>query len=195
MKCKGVCRGKMRPKTLSPPVESASKCEITVHFCGTLLSCFKMKFLTGAVIDFLLYHCNLFVDVIIKFSLPKTKLTSNLQEQKDASLRPNSDLSGFLQKTLGLHIKIDLLPIDNIETSREMSLVAVHTLPLKVINLCGIVSIIDHSPYCIGQLPGEITRCGVRHRDIQLASIILHGSLQLSAAIEHVLRVKTFPCV
>ena len=38
-------------------------------FAELLLGCFKIKFQSGAGIDFLLYHCNLFVGVVIKVCL------------------------------------------------------------------------------------------------------------------------------
>ena len=74
-------------------------------------------------------------------------------------------------------------------------LVGIHALPLKVINLCGIVVIKDHSPYSSRQLPREISRCGIRHRDIQLASIVLHRTFQLSATFEHIIRFLTSPYI
>ena len=74
-----------------------------------------------------------------------------------------------------------------------MSLVFIHALPLKVVYLCGIVVIKGHSPYSTWQLLGEISRCGIRHRDIQLTSIVLHRTFQLSAAIEHALRIFASP--
>ena len=76
-----------------------------------------------------------------------------------------------------------------------MSLVGIHTLPLKVVYLCGIVVIKDHSPYSTWQLLREISRCGVRHRGIHLAFVILHRASQLSATREHVLRVIASPCI
>lgn len=74
-----------------------------------------------------------------------------------------------------------------------MSLVGIHALPLKVIYLCGIVVIKDHSPYSSRQLLGEISRCGIRHRDIYLAFVILHRTFQLSATFKHILRLLTSP--
>ena len=38
-------------------------------FVEIFLGCFKIKFLSGAGIDFLLYRCNLFVGVVIKVCL------------------------------------------------------------------------------------------------------------------------------
>lgn len=40
-------------------LKSAIKCKITIFFCIALLVCFKIMFLYGATIDFLLYHCHL----------------------------------------------------------------------------------------------------------------------------------------
>ena len=76
-----------------------------------------------------------------------------------------------------------------------MSLVGIHALPLKIINLCGIVVLKDHSPYSSRQLPREIARCGIRHPDIQLSSIVLHRTFQLSATFEHILRLLTSPSI
>ena len=74
-----------------------------------------------------------------------------------------------------------------------MSLVGIHALPLKVVYMCGIVVIKDHSPYSSRQLPREISRCGVRHRDIYLTFIIHHRTFQLSATFKHILRLLTSP--
>ena len=38
-------------------------------FAELFLGCFKIKFLSGSGIDFLLYRCNLFVGVVIKVCL------------------------------------------------------------------------------------------------------------------------------
>ena len=46
-----------------------SKCKIVIFFCRTLFGCFKIKFQSGFIINFLLYHCNLFVGVVIKVCL------------------------------------------------------------------------------------------------------------------------------
>ena len=45
------------------------KVNLTIFFCRTLFGVFKIKFLSGSGIDLLLYHCNLFVGVVIKVCL------------------------------------------------------------------------------------------------------------------------------
>ena len=45
------------------------KVNLTIFFIELFLGCFKIKFLSGSGIDFLLYHCNLFVGVVIKVCL------------------------------------------------------------------------------------------------------------------------------
>ena len=76
-----------------------------------------------------------------------------------------------------------------------MSLVGIHALPLKVVYLCGIVVIKDHSPYSTWQLLREISRCGIRHRGVHLAFVVFHRTFQLCAAFKHVLRLLTSPCL
>ena len=45
------------------------KSTLQYSFVELFLGCFKIKFLSGSGIDFLLYHCNLFVGVVIKVCL------------------------------------------------------------------------------------------------------------------------------
>ena len=47
-------------------------------FVELFLGCFKIKFLSGSGIDFLLYHCNLFVGVVIKVCLLRYTLSNEL---------------------------------------------------------------------------------------------------------------------
>ena len=60
-------------------------------------------------------------------------------------------------------------------------------LPLRDLRL--LVFALQHIGFNLPIRISEIARCWICHRDIQLASIILHNSLQLSAVIEHVLRI------
>ena len=66
-------------------------------------------------------------------------------------------------------------------------------LPLRDLRL--LVFALQHIGFNLPIRISEIARCWICHRDIQLASIILHNSLQLSAVIEHVLRIITSPCI
>ena len=43
--------------------------KLQYSFVELFFLCFKIKFQSGSIIDFLLYHCNLFVGVVIKVCL------------------------------------------------------------------------------------------------------------------------------
>lgn len=73
-------------------------------------------------------------------------------------------------------------------------MVGIHALPLKVVNLCSIVVIKDHSPYSTWQLLREISRCRVRHRFVHLTFVILYRTFQLCATFKHVFRPIRSPC-
>ena len=54
------------------------KSTLQYSFVELFLGCFKIKFLSGSGIDFLLYHCNLFVGVVIKVCLLRYTLSNEL---------------------------------------------------------------------------------------------------------------------
>ena len=139
------------------------------------------------MIDFLLYHCHLFVGVI-----PQTKL--------------NFEFVGTERCVTKTKLRFVSISPDNVKVSRldkpsfhgqcrnqqgEMSLVGIHALPLKVVYLCGIVVIKDHSPYSTWQLLREISRCGIRHRGVHLAFVVFHRTFQLCPTFNHILRLLT----
>ena len=57
-----------------------------------------------------------------------------------------------------------------------------------------LVFVLQHIGFWIFSIGiSEITRCWICHRDIQLTSIVLHRTFQLSAAIEHASRIFASP--
>ena len=63
-------------------------CKITILFVELFLGAYKIKFLSGSIIDFLLYHCNFFIGVIIKVCLLRYILSNEFVRILDSPFLP-----------------------------------------------------------------------------------------------------------